>query len=364
MQVIRKEVGKEEPCNTTETGSQKVDFVKKSTSIFMTIPNENMKKIDNYVTMLKSIDGLRYILVGKHDGPKLEHYHIYAQYSSNHTFHAADFDYAHIKKIKSAIATVKYIKCEDKKHIKKGVQCDIYLEEGEPPHQGRKALKELMKLSNEERKELPPCQYLSLVKCENLIKEDEAVDSWLDDQKLEVEWHTGQPGTGKTHYAKQVGKYYRKLNKDVAIIEYDKNGFAHKIGKDSAELLILNEFRDSCMKFTDFLEITSNEHQYNCKHGSFFMKNLKKIIITSVQKPNEIYKNIHENREQIYRRITKTIEHYKRNQKYESIIINTRTGMVDNNESLEDDHGVLVEDLSSSASWQSLDDVDPNSFPF
>lgn len=317
-----KEIGNKEPCNTIETGSENKDFIKKSTSIFMTIPNQNMSKIDEYINLLKSIDRLRYILIGKHDGPKLEHYHIYAQYTSTHTFHSADFDYAHIKKISSAIATVKYIKCEDKKHIKKGIQCDIYLEEGEQPHQGRKTLSELMKLSNEERKQLPPCQLLSLIKCESIIKESEMIDKWLEVQNLTVEWHTGEPGTGKTYYAKQEGKKYRLKNLDVCVIEYDKNGFAHKLGNDTAQLLILNEFRDSCMKFTDFLEITSNEHQYNSKHGGFYMPNLQKIIITSIQKPNEIYKNIHENRQQIYRRITKIYEHYKVNNEYSMKEIN------------------------------------------
>lgn len=317
-----KEVGNDEPCNTNQEGSKNKDFTKKSTSIFMTIPNENMSKIDDYINLLKSINGLRYILVGKHDGPKLEHYHIYAQYLSTHTFHSIDFDYAHIKKISSSVAVVKYIKCEDKKHLKKGVQCEIYLEEGETPHQGRKTLRELMKLSNEERKDLPPCQLLSLIKCETILKESEMIDKWLEIQKLEVEWHTGEPGTGKTYFAKMEGKKFRNAGLDVCVIEYDKNGFAHKLGNDTAQLLILNEFRDSCMKFTDFLEITSNEHQYNTKHGGFFMPNLQKIIITTVQKPIEIYKCVNENREQIYRRITKIIEHYKIKNEYKMIEFN------------------------------------------
>ena len=76
------------------------------------------------------------------------------------------------------------------------------------------------------------------------------------------------------------------------------------------------------MKFTDFLEITSNEHQYNTKHGGFFMPNLQKIIITTVQKPKEIYKCVNENREQIYRRITKIIEHYKTGNEYKMIEFN------------------------------------------
>ena len=307
-------VGNEVPCNTIEKGTEKADFVKKSTSIFMTIPNENMSKINDYVNMLRLIGEYKYILVGQHDGPKLEHYHIYCQYKETHTFHSKEFDYAHIKKISSPAATVKYIKCQDKKHIKKGVECLIYLEEGEPPHQGARSLKELMKLNQEERKDLAPCQLLSLVKCENLLNEENNVDAWLKVQNIETEWHTGEPGSGKTYYAKRIGREYRMIGKQVMIVEYDKNGFAHKLGNENAQLLILNEFRDTCMKFTDFLEITSNEHQFNTKHGGFFMPNLEKIIITSVQIPTEIYRNIHENRNQIYRRIQKIYEHKKINE--------------------------------------------------
>lgn len=306
-----KEVSIEEPCNTKDKGSEKSDYVKKSTSIFMTIPNENMKKIDTYIKMLRFIGDYKYLLVGQHDGPKLEHYHIYCQYKENHTFHSMNFDFAHIKKISSPAATVKYIKCQDKKHIKKGVECFIYLEEGEPPHQGARSLKELMKLNQEERKDLAPCQLLSLIKCENIMNEENNVDAWLKVQHIEVEWHTGEPGSGKTYYAKKIGREYRQIGKNIMIVEYDKNGFAHKLGNENAQLLILNEFRDSCMKFTDFLEITSNEHQYNTKHGGFFMPNLERIIITSVQTPYEIYKNVQENRNQIYRRISKIYKHIK-----------------------------------------------------
>lgn len=304
--------GNKVPCNTIDGGTEiKQNFSKKSTSIFMTIPNENMKNIEKYVKILRMIGEIKYLLIGKHDGPKLEHYHVYCMYTSTKTFNSQDFDYSHIKKVSSPQATVKYILCEDKKHIKKGIQCEIYLEIGERPKQGGKSLKQLMELSKEERKELPPCQLLSLIKCESILKEEENVDAWLENQKLDVEWHMGEPGSGKTFYAKSVGRAYRKQNKKVAIIEYDKNGFAHKLGTDDAELLIINEFRDSCMKFTDFLEITSNEHQYNSKHGGFFMPKLKKIIITTVQSPTEIYRNVYENRNQIYRRITNIYKHIK-----------------------------------------------------
>lgn len=303
-------VGNKVPCNTIDGGTEiKQNYNKKSTSIFMTIANENMKNIEKYVKILRMIGEIKYLLIGKHDGPKLEHYHVYCMYTSTKTFNSQDFDYSHIKKVSSPQATVKYILCEDKKHIKKGIQCKIYLEIGERPKQGGKSLKQLMTLSKEERKELPPCQLLSLIKCESILKEEENVDAWLEVHELEVEWHMGMPRSGKTYYAKSIGREYRKQNKKVMIVAYDKSGFAHKLGTDDAELLILNEFRDSCMAFKDFLEILTDEHQFNTKHGGFYMPNLKKIIITTVQSPLKIYKNIKEDREQIYGRITKIFYH-------------------------------------------------------
>lgn len=313
------EVSKKELCNTKEVELQeKKNFTKKSTSIFMTIQNENMKNIDHYIFILQNLGKLRYILVGKHDGPKLEHYHIYAMYPSTITFNSRDFDYAHIKKISSPKATIKYIKCEDKKHIKKGVSCEVYLESGEAPQQGVKPLKELMKLNLEEREDLAPSTLLSLVKAEAIVKAEDAVDAWLQIYNIDVEWHYGEARSGKTYSAKMIGQGYRSMNKKVMIIKYDRNGFAHYVGSPDCELIIINEFRDSVLKFDEFLEILANEHLYNPKNGGFYTPNVKKIVITTIQSPVEIYKKIKEDRNQIYGRISKIYYHYKKDGNYYS----------------------------------------------
>lgn len=316
---VSKEVGNEVPSNIIEgTSEEQKDFVRKSTSFFIEIPNKNMKNIDRYIKYLKLMGNVKYMLVGKHDGPQLEHYHIYCQYTSTRTLHSKDLDFSCIdpNKIKSPKAILAYIKAEDKKHRELNVQSDIYYEEGEPPHQGGKSLKELMKLNLEERKNLPPCQLLSLYKCEEKIKQVEAIDEWLKIQNVKVEWFWGPTRCGKTYHAKMIGQKYRQEGKMVLIIKYDKNGFAHTIGTDEAELVILNEWRDSCMKYTDFLEILVNEHQYNIKGGSEFLPNLKHVIITSQQHPKEIYPNVKEDHEQIYQRITGVYDHRKINGEY------------------------------------------------
>lgn len=305
-------------CNTNESeGQDKKNYHKKSTSIFMTVANENMDKIDKYIEILKNLKDLRYILVGKHDGPTLEHYHVYANYRSTKNFNSRDFDYSHLKKVKSPQATIKYIKCQDKKHITKKVSCDVYLEEGDAPAQGTQNFKILQNLSIEEKKELPLNTILALNKVENYFNDLQAVDDWLNNFNLTVEWHMGEPGSGKTYYAKQIGKEYRDKNKSVGIVSFDKNGFTHYLGDDKAELLIINEFRDSNIKFNDFLEILTNEHQFNIKNGNLYLKYVNRIIITTVQNPVLIYRNIREDREQIYRRLTKIYYHVKKNNNYD-----------------------------------------------
>lgn len=94
-----KEESKKESLSNTTQEVKASNFHKKSTSIFMTIANENMKNIDSYIQKLYDLQQLKYIIVGKHDGPKLEHYHIYAQYLSTKNFNSEDFDYSHIKKL-------------------------------------------------------------------------------------------------------------------------------------------------------------------------------------------------------------------------------------------------------------------------
>ena len=108
------------------------------------------------------------------------------------------------------------------------------------------------------------------------------------------------------------------MGKSVLIANFDKNGFCHKLGNENdAELVIMNEFRDSCLRFNDFLEILTNEHQFNSKHGSFYCPNMKRIIITTIQNPINIYNKCSEDRTQIYRRLTKIYYHYKLGHNYE-----------------------------------------------
>lgn len=134
--------------------------------------------------------------------------------------------------------------------------------------------------------------------------EDQEVLDWLEVKEIEVDYYTGESGSGKTYAAKQIGRDYMKKGKKVAIINFDVNGFVKITGPEEAELLIINEFRDSCLRFHEFLGILTGEDGVNPKgKEKVFFRNCNRIIITSIIEPWELYKKVNESKEQIKRRI-------------------------------------------------------------
>ena len=306
-------------CNTNGSEVFKI----RSRSLFITINPKQLEKLDKIINYFKEKDGLRYILCGYHDKPE-KHAHLYALYSKKHTFKANSIEMCHIKKTSSPQATIKYIKCQDKKHINKGINYERIIEEGEEPKQGSRRVKDILEMTKDELEDLDINIYVNAVKIREKIHDEELIDDWLKIYDLEVEWHMGLAGSGKTHYAKTQANILRQEGKQIAVVDIDKNGFFHIIGSKDAELLILNEFRDSMLNYKTFLEILTNEHVYNIKGGHVYFTNLKRIIITTQQAPADIYKNIHEDREQIYRRINTVYYHEKKDNGYDMFEVNVK----------------------------------------
>lgn len=144
-----------------------------------------------------------------------------------------------------------------------------------------------------------------LIDLMKLKNEDDAIREWAKVKEIEVDYFTGDSGSGKTYRAKAITNQYLDEGKKVAAIDFDVNGFATIIGSRECELLILNEFRDSCMKFNEFLGLLTSEGGVNVKgEDKVFFKNCKRIIITSIIEPWMLYKKIDESKEQIKRRIS------------------------------------------------------------
>lgn len=123
----------------------------------------------------------------------------------------------------------------------------------------------------------------------------------------EVYWFYGPTGTGKTRKMKQlVIEELKKKNiekKNITAIQKIENGFAIGSIANKTDILMLDEFRGSSMKFSDLLALIDGCN-INVKGGKQWIK-AKKIYITSCFHPRECYPNLDMNDsiQQLLRRI-------------------------------------------------------------
>lgn len=117
---------------------------------------------------------------------------------------------------------------------------------------------------------------------------------------IQVYFITGEPGAGKTTFAKQIaakignGSYYISGSNNDSMQDYK--------GQDT---LILDDLRDCSFEFNDILKILDN-HTSTAIKSRFYNKVFlgKAIIITSCSSVFDWYSFTTENRAQFYRRIT------------------------------------------------------------
>lgn len=118
------------------------------------------------------------------------------------------------------------------------------------------------------------------------IKEKEYVPT-------EVHWYFGSTGTGKTRTVKELIKKEliekTVLKQNISIIHKIENGFAIGSITDKTDILLLDEFRGSSMKFSDLLALIDG-CSINVKGGKQWIK-AKKIFITSCFSPEACYPN-------------------------------------------------------------------------
>lgn len=123
------------------------------------------------------------------------------------------------------------------------------------------------------------------------LKSDKAnvltVDDWKKDVK--VYYIQGPSGIGKTEKAKDIIRSLpvQKFN----VIKYE-NGFYGGVSEEDVPIAVYDDFRDSHMKASEFIHLIDyNKHTLNIKGGAK-MNNYQTIIITSVQRAEDIYKNM------------------------------------------------------------------------
>ena len=187
---------------------------------------------------------------------------------------------SHIEVAKNVYDCIAYISDTTKRKTN-------FQEIGERPVDTRfKSTKELIDTNNIE--EIPWQQVNTWRK----LKADQSMVVLLDDwhKDIEVYYIHGSPNRGKSFKAKELLKSlgYKKAN----IVKFE-NGFWNGIPSTGTEqCCIYDDWRDSHMKPSEFINfIDYNTHTLNIKGGA--VKNeYKTIVITTVQRPKEIYKNV------------------------------------------------------------------------
>lgn len=254
----------------------------------LTINEESLENFDKILSYLTGLSGFIYILVVEHLGQGNKHYHVYVQYENQKKLSVKKLYGSHIEICySSAQKNISYLKCEDEKHKGLGVTYKLIYEEGTPRMKGGFYTVGELRECNDINQ--VPTQYYNIYK---KIKEDEEKDMDVEDlyKEMEVYWIQGESGIGKTNKAKELIKekrnnYEYKMNE----VKYE-NGFWLGIG--NAKIALYDDFRDSHMKPSEFINfIDYNKHYMNIKGGSKLNK-YQLIIITSVQKLENIYLNV------------------------------------------------------------------------
>ena len=141
------------------------------------------------------------------------------------------------------------------------------------------------------------------------IEKAEKVRAMIYDRKKSLEsiYIMGGAGAGKStlaEYMSEVQGYDFKL---AASGEHMFDGY------DKEPCLILDDFRASDMKFSDFLKLLDPHHDSDvaARYHNRNMSNLKMLFITNTQPPNEVYKFFQDSGKsepanQFYRRLSYT----------------------------------------------------------
>lgn len=250
---------------------------------------ENFEEVKKYLTEKPSF---QYGLAAKEEAPTTGHKHIhfYVQFNKPTTIQKSKLLGSHLDICKgSPQQNINYVKKDG----------DIIFEQGTPKLKGGASIKEVMEMKPEERLNLPACYYNICQK----IKAEEEKDLKGDEmyKEMKVHWYWGDSGLGKTRRAyKEIGS--RTFNE----VKFDGN-FWHG-AKEGGTIALYDDFRDSDMKPRELINfIDYNKHIMNIKGGSC-RNTYTEIFITSIQSPEEIYKNVEgEPRRQWLRRLTEII---------------------------------------------------------
>ena len=236
---------------------------------------------DVFDDVLSYLRGLcpNYLIACKEKAPTTGHvhFHVYVQFPNARRLSMKKLCGAHIEVCRgSPEQNIKYIKKDG----------DIVCEEGSPRLNYVPSIKHMKEMTHDERECLNANLYNIVQKVEEKESKYIRVDDYFKD--VQVFYVYGDSGAGKTKWCIMDMK---KENLSVFNeVKYD-GSFWHGVTEDCS-VCLYDDWRDSHMKPAEFINfIDYNKHVMNVKGGSV-RNNYSRIYITSVQSPEEIYKNV------------------------------------------------------------------------
>lgn len=257
------------------------------------------EKLNELIENMKSYKSCDYIMVSAlevGEEKQHEHYHVYVHFKNMIKLNIKKCCGAHVEYVRGSYN-------DNLKYFTK--QGDLSYEWGEKPHQGLKTISELKEMDSDD---VPPQYYRIKKQIDAEMKDENDFFEMLDEiEKDELKapkiiYITGGTGKGKTYSAyKRALKEYPKNEIGKLTL---KNDFFDVVNKN-AKCYVIEEFRPSQIKASDFLQLTDKYgYRANIK-GGFVSLRPEMIIICSIIPPEKIYKD--EINEQFLRRITEQI---------------------------------------------------------
>ena len=258
------------------------------------------EKYDEFVQIFKDLKSCDYIISCKEICPTTnkEHIHMYTHFTQ---------PYRLSKKILSFNFHIEVCRGSPKQNIEYIEKDGHIIEEyGTRPRQGQITVADLKEM---DKNETPATLY----RIKNEIDERENDKNKFFEMLHEIKndclkgpeiiYITGQSGQGKTYGAYKIALEQFNIEQIGKIT--CKNDFMDIVNPD-AECFVIEEFRPSQIKASDFLQLT-DKYGYRCNvKGTFMTLRPKMIIICSIIPPENLYNN-EEINVQFLRRITKII---------------------------------------------------------